>query len=327
VTVQSTNGLGATVNIQANAASFIKFSNLTIAGGASIGCSKHMQYVNSTFTAGFDIWSVSCGGVSIDTLVDSDTFGDIGQATYEGRLSIRGDSQTSTIGVTVSNSHFGPGCQSDGINVVGDTAGLVIGPGNIFDGIMQSGPVHCDSIQFYSDGNGNIVNGNWFKNDSVALQHQGTGTEPSGTQFTNNIISNVNQVQVGNSANFVFEHNTIYNLTDVFRFNTEPSTGVNYRSNIVLGNTAAPPGGITGLDAYNLCSSSGLCDGTNMIIGTPTFVGGSPTSITTIAGWQLAAGSLGKNAGHDGQDVGVVFNTGTTPQAPSAPTNLRVVAP
>lgn len=321
VTLRSASGVGASITINVNYSKYIKFQNLTAAGGQILGCAQNIQVLDSTFTDGLLVMSVGCG-VPLNVLLDGNQFGDIGQALYEGRLSIRGDSGTKPIGVTVTNNRFGPGCQADGIQVVGSTANLAIGPGNVFDGIMQSGPIHCDSIQFYGDGHDNVVTGNWFKNSSVALQHQASGTEPTHTVFTNNVISNVNQLQVGNSADFVFEHNTVYNLTDVFRFNTEPSSNVSYRSNIVMGNTAGPPGG-TAVSAYNLCNSSSLCGGaTNTVVGTPTFVGGSPASISTLAGWQLAAGSIGKGAGHDGKDIGAVS---ASVQAPAAPTNLRVV--
>ena len=293
-----------------------------------MGCAKNIQILNNTLTDGVLVMSLGCGG-SINVLIDGNLFGDLGQALYEGRLSIRGDSSTVPIGVTVSNNHFGPGCQADGIQLVGLVSGAVIGPGNVFEGIIQSGPVHCDSIQFYAEGSDNIVTGNWFKNSSVALQHQGASEMPKHTMFTNNVISNVAQFQVGNSADFVFEHNTIYNLTDVFRFDTEPSSNVSYRSNIIMGNTAGSPGGTT-LAAYNLCSSSNLCSGSNAIIGTPTFVGGAAASITSFAGWQLTVSSLGVNAGHDGLNIGMSSTGGVvTPPTPApldAPSNLRLIS-
>lgn len=321
VTLRSTSGVGANIAINVNYSKYIKFQNLTATGGQILGCAQNIQVLDSTFTNGLLVMSVGCG-VPLNVLLDGNQFGDIGQALYEGRLSIRGDSGTKPIGVTVTNNRFGPGCKSDGIQVVGSTANLAIGPGNVFDGIIQAGAVHCDSIQFYGDGRDNVVTGNLFRNSSVALQHQASGTEPTHTVFTNNVISNVNQLQVGNSADFVFEHNTVYNLTDVFRFNTEPSSNVSYRSNIVMGNTAGPPGG-TATSAYNLCTSSALCGGSsNAVVGTPSFVGGSPASISTLAGWQLAAGSVGKGAGHDGQDIGAVS---AAAQLPAPPTNLRVL--
>ncbi len=321
VTVRSVSGTDAKLRFNINYSSHITFQSLTVNGAQIVGCAQNIEVHDSVFTDGLLVMSLGCGA-PLNVVIDGNQFGDIANALYEGRLSIRGDSMAKTIGVTVSNNHFGPGCQSDGVQVVGTVSGVVFGPGNVFENIVQSGPVHCDSIQFYSEGRDNIVTGNWFKNSSVALQHQASGSEPTHTQFTNNVISNVAQFQVGNSPDFVFEHNTVYNLTDVFRFNTEPSTNVSYRSNVIIGNTAAPPGG-TSTSSYNLCGTTGLCNGTSAIIGTPSFVGGSPSTISTLAGWQLTAGSLGKGAGHDGQDVGVVL--GRAPAAPAPPTNLRIV--
>ena len=68
-------------------------------------------------------------------------------------------------------------------------------------------------------------------------------------------------------------------------------------------------GGCTGCTIrYNLCDSAGRVEnGTNQILGTPKFVGGAMASITTWAGWELASGSIGENAGFTGQDVGTLY--------------------
>ncbi len=67
------------------------------------------------------------------------------------------------------------------------------------------------------------------------------------------------------------------------------------------------------------------------IIGKPTYVGGAAPS--TIAGFQLAAGSLGKNAATDGTDIGATISKilagqgGTVaqgPVVPQPPTNVVV---
>ena len=68
---------------------------------------------------------------------------------------------TASVGVTISNSHFGGGC-SDGIQIVG-TPGVQVGPGNEFTGIQQSGcdPVHADPIQGVT-APGTLIIGNYF---------------------------------------------------------------------------------------------------------------------------------------------------------------------
>jgi hypothetical protein len=66
------------------------------------------------------------------------------------------------------------------------------------------------------------------------------------------------------------------------------------------------------------------------MIGSPTFVGGAPGAITTWAGWQLTATSLGYKKGSDGLDVGTNYFGGAVVQPPSttlaAPTGLRLVS-
>jgi hypothetical protein len=65
------------------------------------------------------------------------------------------------------------------------------------------------------------------------------------------------------------------------------------------------------------------------IIGTPTYVGGPAPS--TIGGFQLAAGSLGKNAATDGTDLGAAITKilgdqggSTSTAVPQPPTNVVV---
>ena len=82
--------------------------------------------------------------------------------------------------------------------------------------------------------------------------------------------------------------------------------------------------------SYNMFSSG--TQGSNAITGTPTYVGGG-TKPAAWAGWELAAGSVGKSNAHDGQDRGTTYyGTGTiTPPptdttAPTTPANLTATA-
>jgi len=316
VTVRSTTGVGATFSMDLISASWIRFQSLTIAGADMTGCPNHIEVRNSTFTAGL---LISTRGVScpqnLNLVVDGNTFGDLGPATYEGRISVVDDDGLQpSMGLTISNNKIGPGCRSDGIQLAGGASGVTIGPGNTFDGIVQSGSIHCDMIQFYGNGQNNTIVGNWFKNGSTVLTHH--TLTPVNTVFRNNVISNVSQFQVGTSVNFVFEHNTVNRISEVFSIIQGPNNII--RSNIIINGVGLSTTGCTGCTiSYNLCNAS--CTGTNQIIGTPSFVGG--TSPSTMSGWQLTTTSIGRNAGHDGKDVGVLL---TTPVMPTAPTNLRV---
>lgn len=325
VTVQSTSGRGATISPQIGDSDFLRFTNLTISGSGINNCSSNIQLTNSTFTSGLliNMRGYTCA-YPLNILIDGSIFSNLGPAVYEGRISVADDDgKQASMGVTISNNQIRDGCLSDGIQLAGGASGVQIGPGNDFNNIIQSGPTHCDMIQFYGSGQNNTITGNWFRNGSVALTHHTSA--PSGTVFKNNIVSNVNQIQVGSSSGFTFEHNTIHNLTDLFRFNAvSDSSGVIFRNNIISGSSQSA-GGLTGATvSHQLCATSGQCSGTNQIIGTPTFTGGS--SPATWAGYQLTSSSLGYQAASDGKDRGAnSFGPTTTPPvAPAAPTNLRV---
>lgn len=340
VTVRSTSGVGATLgDVTFSNSKYVTFQSLTIDEFSFDKCSNHVRILDSTFTGapiGLNYLNDDCGASRpYDILIDGNEIPvDQGAQVSEGAIDLRDgpncqNAPGCNMGITISNNHIGGngGCSADGIQLTGDFGGVTIGPGNVFDDIVDhtSTGVHCDSIQFFGDsyaGTPVIITGNWFKAVSVALQHQ-TTNNPA-TQFTNNLITNTDQIQVGvDSADFDFSHNTICNLGGsfsgfpglggggVFRFNTGgTSTGIDYRSNLLVGSNAAPPGGITGTNANNLCQNDDDCSGSGDVIATPVFVGGTPgasCSITTWAGWQLASGSPGEDAGHDGDDIGTTY--------------------
>src|SRR3954451_10983713 len=91
------------------------------------------------------------------------------------------------------------------------------------------------------------------------------------------------------TSGVVFEHNTLYNLTDVFQLG-RLSSSVSGRSNIIMGSSTSPDtASCSGCTfGYNLGQTSSQATGSNQVVGVPTFVGGAPSSITTFAGWKLA---------------------------------------
>jgi len=311
----------------------IRLQSMTLDDGLVTACSSNIQVLNNRFTVniglGITNYGYTCTNYPANYLIDGNTFGLVGPSFSEGRLDIRDvDGGQGNMGITVSNNTFDGGCRADGVQLSGGPSGVTIGPNNIFQNIKQdSSTVHCDSIQIVGGGPNIVINGNWFRNDSVVLQFH-DGSAP-GVKFTNNVIANVQQFWAYNpvTSGFTFEHNTVYNLTDVFQVGLS-SSNVTGRSNIFIGTTTAPATtGCTGCTfGYNLSATAAQAVGTNQLIGNPTFVGGSPGSITSLAGWQLAPGSLGKGSGHDGADRGTLYyGPGGTPAMPSAPTNLRVV--
>jgi hypothetical protein len=242
----------------------------------------------------------------------------------EGRLGTEGPIN----GLTVTRSFFGNNGYGDGIQLGGGT-NITIGPGNTFDGINQAycdshGGAHCDSIQSFIAGSGLLIKGNWFKNGETYLMFPDGGVPMI---IENNVFDNSSNtydasIQMGSITGLIFRHNTIYS-TDLHlgsKVGMSASTNALVENNIFNSNVLSIDGsGCTGCTyRFNQFNTSGNGSGTNQIIGTPAYVGGSPPQLTW-AGWQLAAGSPGKNAGNDGKDVGTnYYGTGTITPPSSA---------
>jgi hypothetical protein len=347
VTLQSTSGIGASMSPQINNADFIKFQSMTLSGMLIQNCSTNIQVVGNTWaqdTPGIVVYDYgfNCPATNKQILIDGNTFINTRPAYSEGKLGI-----VSVNGVTISNNLIqGQSTNNggDGIQTAGDIANVMIGPGNIFRDIKQlpcnssPGVPHCDSIQYVSNCPTCTINGNWFNNVEVVLQHH-DATVP--VVFTNNLITNAIQMWAystpGSANNSRIEHNTFYNL-GLAMWGTNGSgvsdtTGLIGRNNILMGSTAKPStcSSTSCTFTYNLCQTSAQCgfNTSNTTIGTPTLVGGSPGSITTWAGWQLTSNSNGYKKGSDGQDMGTNYYgsdtaSGTTPLALAPPSGLVV---
>jgi hypothetical protein len=341
VTLKSSSGVGARLKIgEVYNSRFIRFANLTIAGATVRGCSVSIELVNSIIVANgsgllFN-YDTACGGVTdMALVVDGVTFDRVQQALFEGRLSIRG-----VRGIDIRNSTFSgspTSNASDGIIIVGDSQDVTIGPGNIFRDIVQGqcGAVHCDAIQAYGGGPNTVITGNYFINCSVYVGVY-DGDSPSMTVRNNVFDTNPGgqALQMGGIQGMLMEHNTFRNVTLGIgtKFANTPHSGWIVQNNIFdhaffTASGDQPGCGSDCVMRFNLKSNGGTTTptGTNNVSGTAVYVGaGSPTN---WANWRLAAGSPGKNAGNDGNDIGTnYYGTGsTTAPAPAPPTNVRVV--
>jgi hypothetical protein len=332
VTLQSLSGVGAQMRPQITNTDYVKLVSLTLTDMLVQSCSTHIHTVNSTFVPGapgvYFLGSSSCPGQ--DLLVDNVSFSGVNYARAEGRLSTQGPID----GLIIRNSFFGNNGYGDGIQIGGGT-NIVIGPNNLFDGIRQgycdaNGGAHCDSIQLYGAGPGLIITGNYFKNSEVFIM------APDGSDtitVVNNVfdgfgVSYSGKLQFGTAASPIFRHNTVTNTNVGFaaKSGMPATTNAVVENNILTGGVfdVNGGGGCSGCTfRYNLFNSSTNARGTNNVIGTPIYVGGSrPTS---FAGWQLAAGSPGKNAGLDGNDVGSNYYGGVVISSPAAPFNVRIL--
>ena len=331
VTLQSVSGNAASVNVSINGSNRITLQNLTISGLNIDGsASKNITIRGSTF-AGQAVLRMD-GNSNANILIDDNTFDNISVCSncFEGRLEVVGGS-SQPVGVTITNNHFGGPGESDGIQV--GSYGVVIGPGNVFDGIKQGNyGRHVDAIQGYGQSHTTITGNYFVNNDIQIMMPDGGNTEI----ITNNVFiasSGNNGIQLGTHTNGSFIHNTVKNITvnmDKKVENSTPSQNAVGRNNIMINSTfkTVDSGGNAACSNCtfdrNLFNSSGNAKGTNNIIGTPTFIGG--TSPTTWAGYQLTSSSLGYQAATDGKDMGATsFGPGTPPPAVlAAPTNLRV---
>jgi hypothetical protein len=251
-------------------------------------------------------------------LFDRDTFDGISacQNCYEGRLTVRGNNNTSPVGVAVTNSHFGNAGESDGVQIVGKAYGVKIGPGNEFSGITQgSYSRHVDSIQLYGSRATQIV-GNYFHDDDTIIMAPDGGDHE---YVAHNVMVGggyAPAVQFGHHDGSSFIHNTIKNI-DVNAYvdggDPDPNRNVVLRDNVAVNGSLNASGCQGCTVSYNLYSTSGKAGGSNSQVGTPAFVGG-PAS-TTYAGWALKAGSPGKGNASDGTDRGIDPSAGSSGSA------------
>ena len=120
----------------------------TMSGGNFGSSVRNITIRGVTFTGPVE---VAPGSTPLNLVFDGDTWGNVGHAAHEGRLSIvgGGSSAIGGNGVQVKNSTFGPGGCSDGIQ--DSSNGTEIGPNNEFKGIVQgSCSEHADAIQPYA---------------------------------------------------------------------------------------------------------------------------------------------------------------------------------
>jgi hypothetical protein len=342
VTLASANGVTARLKMgEVYNSKFIRFSNLTVAGATVRGCSTNIEFWDSVFepnTSGLAYnYDTACTGVTNMALVlDGVTFDKVQNAGYEGRLSIRG-----VKGIQIRNSTFSgqpTSGQSDGIQIVGNSQNVTIGPGNIFRDILQSqcGTVHCDAIQAYGGGANTVIDGNYFTNSSVYVGIY-DGDSPS-TVIRNNIFDTNpggQALQIGGVKGMLMEHNTFKNIT----LGIGTKSGMSQHSGWIVQNnifdnadfiaSGDQPGcGTDCVMRFNLKSNGGSTTptGTNTVTGTAIYVGTG--SVSNWGNWRLAAGSPGKNAANDGMDIGSTSFGGSSSQtttAPGAPSNVRVV--
>ena len=166
-------------------------------GSTHVASSSHVTLDHIVYTA-----CVRFDGAASDTanVMDHDRLDNLGVGLAgcgsmgEGRLQVQGSYGEANGWLTVTNTHFGgqaggAGDCSDGIQL-GDTDGVIVGPGNEFTGITQgSCGAHADPIQFYGGKNVTIT-GNYFHDNgngsSAGITNYDSGSGPY--TVTNNVL-------------------------------------------------------------------------------------------------------------------------------------------
>jgi hypothetical protein len=317
VTVLAAPGVGATMSLSLTNASNIHLEGVTIKGGTIGGGSNNIAIVGSTFTDMTTVDASSMANAGI--LFDKDTFDAINatSSSYEGRLSVRGNNNGAPVGVAVTNSHFGNGGCSDGVQIVGGANGVQVGPGNEFSGVKQAScSNHVDSIQLYGSKNTHIV-GNYFHDDDTIIMAPDGGDHEV---ITDNVMLGagyVSAVQLGSQDSTAFLHNTVKNI----QVQTGSKVGGQASRNVVVQDNVFAQGasllpsqgsGCSNCPAdHNLFASGGSSTGTAPLVGVPAFVGGANPA--GYVGYQLAPGSPGKASASDGTDRGIRISPATAP--------------
>ena len=178
-----------------------------MAGGNFGSSVRNVTIRGVTFTGPVE---VSPGSTPLNLVFDGDTWGNVGHAAHEGRLSIVGGGSASGNGVQVKNSTFGPGGCSDGIQ--DSSSGTEIGPNNEFKGIVQGGcSEHADAIQPYASNYIYIHDNYLHDNEQGIMRPDGVST---GYRITNNVIHTSTAypcMHLGDTRNGSVTHNVCRN--------------------------------------------------------------------------------------------------------------------
>ncbi|MGZ6587943.1 MAG: Ig-like domain-containing protein [Solirubrobacteraceae bacterium] len=249
----------------------------SMAGGDFGSSVRNITIRGVTFTGPVE---VAPGSTPLNLVFDGDTWGNVGHAAHEGRLSIvgGGSSAIGGNGVQVKNSTFGPGGCSDGIQ--DSSNGTEIGPNNEFKGILQGNCAeHADAIQPYASNYIYIHDNYLHDNEQGIMSPDGVST---GYRITNNVIHTSTGypcMHLGDTRNGSVTHNVCRNGSiRVFGGNqNQPSQNMVVRDNAAGIDASACSGctidhnqtvtytGGTGRCAYATASPKGTAsDGTDI---------------------------------------------------------------
>ena len=206
VTIRPAPGARVRMELQLHGASHLRLQGLTITG-ADIGGDTHdVTVAHSRFTASADVDATDMAGA--DILFDRDVFSGINVCStcHEGRLTIYSRREGNRpVGVTVQNSLFKGGGNSDGIQV-GSYGVRILH--NEFTGIHQIDNTHTDAVQLYGQSH-TVVRGNYIHNAASGIM------APDGTNheiIENNVIrtdGSPRSITMGSDVGSIVRRNTL----------------------------------------------------------------------------------------------------------------------
>jgi hypothetical protein len=321
VTIRPAAGAAVTMSVGFSSARNIRIEGVTMGDAELSGSTSNVTIAASRFTGPAVVKAT--GMVNAGIVFDGDTFDAISVSAndYEGRFEVvQSPLGSQPVGVAVTNSRFGGGGESDGVQI--GAYGVQVGPGNTFTDLQQGNyGRHVDAIQLYGASHTTIV-GNFFRHNSEDIMAPDGGNHEV---ITDNVFLHDGGagIQMGTHTGTTFAHNTVRNTA----VNIDAgSTDAVLRDNLMINasyNTSYGSGCTNCSFSYDLFTVSGNSRGTNALVGKPVFVGGD--NATTYAGFELAAGSPGRGSASDGSDRGarIMQPPAGAPAAPSAAARPR----
>lgn len=297
ITIAKQAGATPSINLDFNTGdSDFTVDGMDIGSANIMNGAKNITIRNSDFSDTLLIDGVANGNILVDssTFMNQDNNANCSARPARIHLAYGSDAPS---GVTVQNSVFDGG-NKDGIQT---GVGLTI-RSNIFRNIREksaSDCAHTDAIQGVGASN-MVVTGNLFHNNADGIVEF---EESTNWTVTHNACYNIDRgacVTLYSDRNSTVEHNTAkgINALELDRKSANRTgSGTIFRNNV--GGLSANSGSATSINANNLFSGASAPN----INGSPTFVGGA--NPTTWAGFKLASGSPGANAGSDGKNVGI----------------------
>jgi hypothetical protein len=314
VTLKADPGVTASIAADLNGASNLRFENLRITM-ASVERSTAIEFVGNTFT----------GSALVDTtdrdgdhaiLFDGNTHDGVAVCStcFEGRITVHGSSiNTTPVGVTIRNSHFGGGGNSDGIQVGAYGVQIL---NNEFADLRQGDPrlAHTDAVQLYGQSH-TVIRGNYMHNVATGIL---CADGCNGELIEHNVIVTINSypgILLGPDRSSIIRHNTLPSAS----IRVDEGNGGGASSGTLIQDNIAGGYDLAGTSLktdFNLVAD-GARRATSDVQGRPVFVGGAHP--TTLAGYALAAGSPGKGTASDGTDRGANIATMGAPAAGAPP--------